>query len=185
MTDITWTLKAFDIASLTDYAKNPRSLSKEQFAQLKTSLDKFGMIDKPIVNLDAAHTVIGGHQRLHVLKAEGVKVIECWTPSRELTAREVEELNIRLNRNNGQWDFDIMANNFDVSDLVEWGFEEDELLGVDYKNPKLGETDEAVTRPREMVRIIISVPVDIAIDAKEFIDELAGIDGIEILYGAN
>ena len=127
MTPITWTLHTYQLAELTDYFKNPRSLSKVQFDQLKTSLDKFGIIDKPIVNLDPAHTVIGGHQRLHVLRAEGVKECECWIPSRLLTEREVEELNIRLNKNTGAWDFDVLANSWELPDLLEWGFNEKEL----------------------------------------------------------
>jgi len=124
---ITWTLRTVDISTLTDYYKNPRSLSKAQFDQLKTSLDKFGMIDKPIINLDSANTVIGGHQRLHILRADKVKRVECWYPSRLLTDKEVEELNIRLNKNTGNWDFDALANRFEVPDLLEWGFDEREL----------------------------------------------------------
>lgn len=127
MTEITWTLRTFQISDLTDYAKNPRMLSKEQFAHLKKSMDKFGLIDKPIINADAAHTVIGGHQRLHVLRSEGVKAVECWYPSRELDEREVEELNIRLNKNTGSWEMDILANQWDVGDLLEWGFKGYEL----------------------------------------------------------
>lgn len=123
MTDITWTLKTFNLDELTDYAKNPRSLSRRQFAQLKTSLDKFGMIDRPIINADAHHTVIGGHQRLRVLRAENVKLVECWHPSRELDAREVEELNVRLNKNSGAFDMEILANQFEIKDLVDWGFD--------------------------------------------------------------
>jgi site-specific DNA-methyltransferase (adenine-specific) len=85
------------------------------------------MIDKPIVNLDSANTIIGGHQRKHVLESTGVKEIECWIPDRELTEREVEELNIRLNKNTGSWDFDVLANEFELDDLLEWGFDKKEL----------------------------------------------------------
>ena len=109
MAKINWTLQTFNLDELTDYYKNPRSLTEKEFKQLKTSLDKFGMIDKPIVNLDAGNTIIGGHQRKHVLEAEGVKEVECWVPDRLLTEREVEELNIRLNKNTGSWDFDTLA----------------------------------------------------------------------------
>lgn len=134
---LTWTLRTLDIADLTDYFKNPRSLSKDQFAHLKTSLDKFGMIDKPIINLDTAHTVIGGHQRLHVLRAEGIKAVECWIPDRELTAKEVEELNIRLNKNTGNWDFDILANEWNMPDLLDFGFDKTEFgLGLYSDQPK-------------------------------------------------
>lgn len=133
MTDkITWTLKLLEIDTLTDYAKNPRSLTDAQFKQLKTSLDKFGMIDKPIINLDEAHTVIGGHQRLRVLRHEGVKACECWLPDRMLDEREVEELNIRLNKNTGAWDFEILANEWEYDDLLDWGFDEKELTGLDF-----------------------------------------------------
>ena len=124
---ITWALRTFEVSALTDYFKNPRNLTKEQFAQLKKSLDKFGLIDKPIINLDTANTVIGGHQRLHVLRAEGVQTVEAWIPDRELDAHEVEELNIRLNKNTGGWDFDVLANEWDLPDLLEWGFSEEEL----------------------------------------------------------
>lgn len=126
-TRINWTLQQFKLDELTDYYKNPRSLSEKEFKQLKTSLDKFGMIDKPIVNADSLHTIIGGHQRKHVLEATGVKEIECWIPDRELTEREVEELNIRLNKNTGSWDFDTLANSFELDDLLEWGFDKGEL----------------------------------------------------------
>ena len=126
-TRINWTLQQFKLDELTDYYKNPRSLSEKEFKQLKTSLDKFGMIDKPIVNADSAHTIIGGHQRKHVLEASGVKEIECWIPDRELSDKEVEELNIRLNKNTGSWDFDTLANEFEVDELVEWGFSPSEL----------------------------------------------------------
>jgi DNA modification methylase len=127
MNEITWSLKTFQIDELTDYSKNPRSLTKQQFEQLKKSLDKFGLIDKPIINADEKNTVIGGHQRLRVLRSENQKSVECWYPSRELDEKEVEELNIRLNKNTGDWDFDTLANNFEVGDLMDWGFTEMEL----------------------------------------------------------
>jgi DNA modification methylase len=127
MAEINWTLQTFRLDELTDFYKNPRSLSEKEFKQLKTSLDKFGMIDKPIVNLDSANTIIGGHQRKHVLEASGVKECECWIPDRELSEKEVEELNIRLNKNTGSWDFDCLANEFELDDLLEWGFDKGEL----------------------------------------------------------
>ena len=151
MSKINWTLKQFRLDELTDYYKNPRSLSEKEFKQLKTSLDKFGMIDKPIVNLDAAHTIIGGHQRKRILETEGAQEIECWVPDRELSEREVEELNIRLNKNTGSWDFDCLANSFELDDLLEWGFEPFEL-GIDDKPaPDFKEYDESVANEVEFI----------------------------------
>jgi len=150
-TRINWTLQQFKLDELTDYYKNPRSLSEKEFKQLKTSLDKFGMIDKPIVNADSAHTIIGGHQRKHVLETTGVKEVECWIPDRELTEREVEELNIRLNKNTGSWDFDVLANEFELPDLVEWGFEPFELGINNEPAPEFKEYDESVADDVEFI----------------------------------
>jgi DNA modification methylase len=150
MSDITWTLRTFPIEGLTDYYKNPRSLSKIQFEQLKKSLDKFGMIDKPIINADEAHTVIGGHQRLHVLRAEGVKQVECWLPSRLLTEKEVEELNIRLNKNTGSWDFDVLANEWEFNDLIDWGFTDEELKGLDFGEEKPEDPGAQIDKAEEL-----------------------------------
>ena len=151
MTKINWTLQTFRLDELTDYYKNPRSLSEKEFKQLKTSLDKFGMIDKPIVNLDAAHTIIGGHQRKRILETEGAQEIECWVPDRELSEKEVEELNIRLNKNTGSWDFDVLANEFELPDLVEWGFEPFELGINNEPAPEFKEYDESVADDVEFI----------------------------------
>ncbi|MEN6319755.1 MAG: DNA methyltransferase [Syntrophaceae bacterium] len=150
MSDIIWKLKSFDLDELTDYYKNPRSLTKQQFNQLKKSLDKFGMIDKPIINADDKNTVIGGHQRLRVIREGNQKSVECWYPSRELNEKEAEELNIRLNKNTGDWDFDILANEFEFGDLVEWGFDEKELLGLDFEEEEPKDAEAQIDRAAEL-----------------------------------
>lgn len=151
MNKITWKLQSLELANLTDYSKNPRTLSEKEFKQLKKSLDTFGMIDKPIVNADVKHTVIGGHQRKRVLEASGVTQCECWVPDRELSEREVEELNIRLNKNTGEWDFDILANDFELDDLIDWGFDPFELGMEDKQTPEFKEYDESIADDVEFI----------------------------------
>ena len=116
----TWSLEKRKLSTLKDYHKNPRTLTQEQEAHLSTSIEKFGLIDKPIINTDG--TLIGGHQRKRVLKKLGLKEVECYVPSRTLDKREVEELNIRLNKASGSFDYDKLVNEYDISDLAEWGF---------------------------------------------------------------
>jgi len=77
-----------------------------------------------------------------------------------------------------------LANEFDLDDLLVWGFMEEDLIGIDYENPILTEEEQTI-RQREMFRILISVPIDSAIDVKETMESLEGIEGIEIDYGAN
>ena len=122
---IEWHLEKRKIKDLKAYHKNPRKITKEQLEHLGQSVTKFGLIDKPFINTD--NTIIGGHQRIKLLKSMGHKEVEVYVPNVELSAKDAEELNIRHNRNLGEWDFDILANQFEITDLLEWGFTENEL----------------------------------------------------------
>lgn len=121
---ITWKLETRKIKDLKKHPKNPRKLTKDQYVSLSTSIWCYGLIDKPIINLD--NTIIGGHQRIEVLKKHKIKEIECWVPNSELSEKEVEELNIRLNRG-GTFDYDILANEYEMQELAEYGFTPAEL----------------------------------------------------------
>lgn len=122
-----WNLKEVSIKSLKDHPKNPRQIGKDQFQHLSDLIAKFGLIDKPIINND--YTIIGGHQRIKVLKKQKVKFLECWVAETQLSDSEIDELCIGLNLHQGQWDWDVLANSFDPLDLLQYGFSEEQLLG--------------------------------------------------------
>ncbi len=122
---IQWHLEKRSIKDLKSHPNNPRQLSKDQERHLRTSIDKFGLAEKIIINTD--NTIIGGHQRINVLKTMKEKQVDCWVPERTLDGKEAEELLIRLNRNHGEFDYDVLANSFNVPDLLDWGFLPDEL----------------------------------------------------------
>lgn len=122
---IEWKIETRPIKSLKKHPNNPRYLTKIQHDHLKSSLEKFGLADKPIINLDG--TIIGGHQRIKVLKEMGTTEIEVLVPNRMLDEKEQNELCIRLNKNTGDWDYDILANEWEICELVEWGFTEKDL----------------------------------------------------------
>lgn len=125
---IEWHIETRVILELKPYHKNPRKLTKKQFKDIKKSISKFGLTDKPIVNLD--DTIIGGHQRLKVLQDMGYREVSCMIPERLLTPKEIEEAVIRHNKNTGEFDYDILANEWQMPDLIEWGFEEKEIFGI-------------------------------------------------------
>lgn len=130
-----WTTEHRKLSELKPYDKNPRTLTQTQAMQLSDSLDRFGLIDKPVINLDG--TIIGGHQRIELYAQKGATEIEVWVPDAELSEKEVEELNIRLNRNGGEWDYDCLGNGFEITDLLQWGFLEEDLgLGKQEKPKK-------------------------------------------------
>ena len=58
-------------------------------------------------------------------------VIDVRVASRALTERERQKLTVYLHKGaSGDWDWEELANSFDFSDLVLWGFDEDQLLGM-------------------------------------------------------
>lgn len=119
MSEVTWHIESRMIKDLKSYHKNPRKITNTQFDHLKTSLTKFGLIDLPFINLDG--TVIGGHQRLRAMQKMGHKECNVNVASRQLSEKEVEELNYRHNENGGFFDYDMLANQYEIADLLAWG----------------------------------------------------------------
>ena len=121
-------VEKIQINKLKPAGYNPRQISKKQYNDLKDSIQKFGLVDPIIINKD--FTVIGGHQRLKVCKELNYKEIDC--VALFLTKEEERELNIRLNKSGGEFDMDILANEFEIEELKDWGFKEIELgLNID------------------------------------------------------
>lgn len=124
---IEWTLMTLSLKTLKPHAKNPRQINKDQAKHLEDLIKKFGLIDKPIVNLD--NMIIGGHQRIKILKKLKLKEVQCWVPDHLLSEEEIDHLCIGLNLNQGSFDFDILANEWNPIDLLKWGFTEEQLIG--------------------------------------------------------
>jgi len=115
------------------WSKNPRILKTEKAKQLKACIDKFGLIDKPILNKDL--TVIGGHQRINILKKHAVD-LECYVADVQLSEKDAEELALSLNKKTGEWDWDKLANEFDLDSLLAGGFESKDFLDKGVKQSK-------------------------------------------------
>ena len=120
-----WQHEIREIKTLRENPDNPRSLSKKQGEELKKSLSKFGQCEPIVIQKDG--TIIGGHQRFKILKKMGRTRIDVYVPTKPLSESEVKELTIRLNKNKGDWDFDMLANVWDVDLLLESGFTTEEL----------------------------------------------------------
>ncbi len=113
--------------ALEPAAYNPRTHSEDQAAQLKESITRFGLVDPIIVNNapERMNIVIGGHFRLKIAKEMGfdtVPVVYVNIPDVE----KEKELNLRLNKNVGEFDLDLLAE-FDSTLLTDIGFSSEEL----------------------------------------------------------
>lgn len=131
MSNIKWSTKTVTIKDVAATTYNPRKLTTKQYNDLKKSLEKFNLAEIPAVNKDM--TILAGHQRIKILsELYGEEYeIDVRVPDRQLTKKEADEYLIRSNKNTGEWDFDVLADNFEMEDLEDWGFEEEELVGFE------------------------------------------------------
>jgi DNA modification methylase len=122
-------IEKIDINKLKPAAYNPRQINTKQYKDLKQSIEKFGLVDPIIIN-ENGYVVIGGHQRLKICKELKHKEVGCVILN--LNTEQERELNIRLNKNTGEFDFDLLANEFEIEELTDWGFKHIDLgLNID------------------------------------------------------
>ncbi|MCQ4922209.1 site-specific DNA-methyltransferase [Tissierella carlieri] len=120
-----------DVNTLIPAGYNPRKDLKpgdKEYEKIKNSITEFGYVDPIIINTD--NTIIGGHQRLKVLKDLGFTEVDCVVI--EIDKTKEKALNIALNKISGSWDVallkdlidDLKDSNFDIEFT---GFEPPEL----------------------------------------------------------
>lgn len=128
-------------------------MTEKQATDLRRSVEKFNLVEIPAINTD--NKVIAGHQRLMVLKLlnREEEEIDVRVPNRTLTEEEFKEYNLRSNKNLGEWNWDVLANNFDTAMLKDIGFTSEELSGKltppnDEDNFDAQAAYDAITEPK-------------------------------------
>ena len=121
---------------------NPRVIKTDKFKKLVKSIKAFPEMLKlrPIV-VDEDMMVLGGNMRLRASKDAGLK--EVWIDIAEgFTEEQKKEFIVKDNVGFGEWEWDILANEWDSVQLAEWGL--DEWENLDDKEPEAGliEDDE-------------------------------------------
>lgn len=120
-------VKYVEVEKLKTAGYNPRKWSDSAIKDLKESINRFGLVDPLIVNKasNRKNIVIGGHFRLEIAKKLGIKTVPVVYVDIPKVEKE-KELNIRLNKNTGDWDLDLLAE-FDESFLNDVGFTSEDL----------------------------------------------------------
>lgn len=118
------------IKELKPAVYNPRRWDEAAIAQLTESIKRFGVVDPIIVNCapNRNNVVIGGHFRLKVAKDLGlteIPVVYVYIANEQVE----QELNLRLNRNTGAWDYDLLKN-FTLETLLDVGFDDSDLSNI-------------------------------------------------------
>jgi len=116
-------MKYVKIKDIKPNLKNPRVLKDEKFEKLKRSISEFPeMLElRPIV-VDADMMVLGGNMRLRALQDLGVQEVPVLIAS-ELTEEQQRQFIIKDNVGFGEWDWDILGNEWNSQELEEWGLD--------------------------------------------------------------
>lgn len=116
---IVWKEETWKLSDLKLYDLNPRTISIKQFDALVKDIQDLGYHDRVKINLDG--TISSGNQRFRALEKLGYSEAPVLVPSRKLTKKEFERVVIQSNLHRGDWDQDVIANHYDVEDLIEYG----------------------------------------------------------------
>lgn len=149
-------MKYRPLSTLSKLKDNPRKIDKTSLERLTDSIKKFPNYfeARPLIlsNRTGELVIIGGNQRYKVAKKLKLKEVPTHLLE-DLTEEQEKEIAIRDNINNGDWDYDILAMNYDIGELEDYGvyipddlrpeeeIEEDEVPEVSDEEPisKLGE----------------------------------------------
>ena len=160
------------ISELKPSTYNPRKWSDKQTKDLTESIQRFGLIDPIIANSapERHNIVIGGHFRLKVAKELGFETIPVVYVNIPDIKKE-QELNLRLNKNQGSFDHDLLSQ-FDEAFLSDIGFSSEELDEIF----ELPETPEEFDLNKELAKLDIK-------DIKMKKGEVYDLDGSRLMIG--
>lgn len=113
--------KDYPLSKLNLSEENPRQIKKSKFAELRKSLtDLPEMTEVREIVIDENNKVLAGHQRIRAMLANGqktatVKRLIDWTDEAK------RQFMVKDNTHAGEWDSDIIANQWDIQELNDWG----------------------------------------------------------------
>ncbi len=151
---------------------NPKKFSKEALEGIAESVRRFGIVDPLVVNgaEGRENVLIGGHARLKVAKELGLKTLPIVYVNIPDVGKE-KELNLRLHKNQGEFDLDLLAK-FDEALLVDIGFSSQDIDDIMADDP----IPEMFDLKRELEKLDIK-----SIEAKH--GDIYEIDGSQLMVG--
>ena len=146
---------------------NPRIMDDKELEKLRRSLKEFGVVEPIVINKDM--TVIGGHQRLKVLRAMKRTEVPCIIL--DIDKKKEKLLNLALNRISGDWDQEklsklikgisnyenIKLSGLDTEELESLSVQHDLMFGDDDKE-MIFDSEEEV---KKMFELNTRVPIDV------------------------
>lgn len=164
-----WNQVKKQLRELIPNAQNPRTITKKKLEALEKSLEDLGTF-KPIV-CDYDGLVLGGNQRVTTFlsKFPANYEVAASVPNRPLTEEERQKVILQDNGNHGEWQMDMLANNFSLEVIEELD------IGIDIPPvevlPTEGLTDEDDAL-KDKKEFIIYIECEDEIQQRDLFEEL-------------
>lgn len=138
-------MERVDIRQVRSNPDNPRFIKGNKFEKLVKSIREFPqMLElRPIV-VNKDMIVLGGNMRLKACEEAGIEQVPIIFAD-NLTEEQQKEFIIKDNSSFGEWDWDLLANEWETQDLIEWGLDipddwaADEVLEAEEDNFEAGD----------------------------------------------
>lgn len=124
-------IKKVNIKEIKENPNNPRYVVDSKFKKLVKSIKEFPeMLEKRPIVVDENMIVLGGNMRLKACKSAGLFEVYIHQ-AMGWTEEQKQEFIIKDNVGFGDWDWDILANEWDVKELNDWGLHLPEFDTID------------------------------------------------------
>lgn len=116
-------MKKVDVTKLVPNDKNPRLIKEHKFKKLVDSIKDFPeMLElRPIV-VDQDNVILGGNMRFRAAQEAGIKKVPVIVAN-DMSEEQRKQFIIKDNQSYGEWDWDLLADEWEQGDLISWGFE--------------------------------------------------------------
>jgi hypothetical protein len=158
-------MQLINIQEVKPNQNNPRFIKDYKFKKLVKSIKEFPEMLKlrPIV-VNSDMVVLGGNMRLKACKEAGLK--EVWIlKADELTEQQQREFIVKDNVGFGEWDWDVLGNEWNVQQLEDWGMDvllsDDDIKEINNPDNKDTENIFATELDRNSNYVVLKFETDI------------------------
>jgi ParB-like chromosome segregation protein Spo0J len=140
------------ISDLKENPNNPRYIKGYKFEKLVKSIKEFPEMLKlrPIV-VDENNVILGGNMRYKASVEAGLKTVYV-IQADDFTEQQKKEFIIKDNSNFGEWDWDLLANEWNNDELKEWGLDV-VSLEENFDNEEMFESDDTDTKDEVIINL--------------------------------
>ena len=174
-------IQKISISKVKPNQDNPRLIKDDKFKKLVQSIIDFPemLAIRPIV-VNKDMIVLGGNMRLKACIEAGLKEVPIIIAD-NLTDEQQREFLIKDNVSGGEWNWEVLANEWNSEELEAWGLD----LPEDDNDNQKGKIVKENIKPFIQTHVLISFPPEKMIYLQELLEQITKIEGVEYEQSSN